>query len=232
MNEKAYPIARNQGKKMKTLTLILLFLVIGCGKQDDTTATSKVSLILSSILDGSPGDAMYGGAMFLGRMIDGNSGSEEESFSIVLNRGTNDIPDLSLQNGKWEFALIAWDGTTLNHAGEANRNMMGVMRCGRVENELIGDLVTLNFNISVENCREDKTRFSENEIFAKYDQYNGASMKALVLKSCYDVDSTASLGMECDGGSTPIGSALSYSCLLYTSPSPRDFQVSRMPSSA
>ena len=57
----------------------------------------------------------------------------------------------------------------------------------------------------------------------------GAYIKGAVV----DTASTAVIGSVGSAvTSTAVGSALAGSCLLYTSPSPRDLSTSRMPSSA
>ena len=59
-----------------------------------------------------------------------------------------------------------------------------------------------------------------------------ATIKPIHSLASYLMDGVGKPDLIVDGYASPHGFALKPSCLLYTSPSPRDLSTSRMPSSA
>ena len=95
----------------------------------------------------------------------------------------------------------------------------------------------------------ERGRFNSQRIAAKCRPYPSGTYSATGATECLvcglrdvsqrtmgtadsDVGSTSPYGIDCEDGVVGAVDTNPYCCLLYTSPSPRDRQKSRMPSSA
>lgn len=115
--------------KSTLLILILVVMATACSKGGKTSASFAVTIAGIA--------APTGGMIVTGKS---NSG---EAFSRVMSQ---DTLGLDLNNGRWNFLIVSWDGTT---------TFTGKIRCATQRNiNLDGQAVDLQFNLTNAHCGE------------------------------------------------------------------------------
>ncbi|MCK6595171.1 MAG: hypothetical protein L6Q33_08230, partial [Bacteriovoracaceae bacterium] len=178
------------------ILFLFLSLLVSCGEKK--VSTSNVKLNLGYLL-ASGSVSLNGGVLIVGHSLD-----DKENLTLALPNGSTDFV-LELKKSKWEFAAIAWNGST-PMSGETRCSYSGVV-------DINTDAVDIKFNMARAGCKGfaaanemitfPPAAYLENDIASDPNQF-----KRLEVRSCLTLNAGGT------GCTDPSGLTMSYRFMI------------------